>query len=207
MEITEIAYFTVRSRALASFLTAIVGFLSNILTGLLLDLKLPQSKNSRIIYVALAIFITASWTWNAIVQASFSSKPSSPTLDLDSGFIFNSAFAVYLLFKFFYEALQTYLYWLMGETKGEQKAGDISRTTGILRSWESIGSTFAYVVGATHWGNLYSIILAFVLWRVTIPFTLFAVFGRGVRRGRLKRVQVILRNRLWLLIKKRSCRS
>jgi hypothetical protein len=43
----------------------------------------------------------------------------------------------------------------MGETKREQKAGDISRTT----------------------GNLNSIILAFVLWGVTIPFTLLAVFG------------------------------
>jgi len=48
MEITEIAYFTVRSRALASFLTAIVGFLSNTLTGLLLDLKLHQSKKNKI---------------------------------------------------------------------------------------------------------------------------------------------------------------
>lgn len=73
--------------------------------------------------------------------------------------------------------LQTYLYWLMGETGAEQKAGDISRTTGILRSWESIGSTFAYVVGATHWSNLNSMILAFVLWVVTVPFTLVAVFG------------------------------
>ncbi|OBT62249.1 hypothetical protein VE03_08064 [Pseudogymnoascus sp. 23342-1-I1] len=167
-------YFTVRARALASLLTAIVGFAGNILTGIILDLNLAKPKW---VYVVIATFITASWAWIAVVQAEFSSKSEAPTLDIGSGKTFNSAFVVYLLFKFFYEMLQTYLYWLMGETGAEQKAGDISRTTGILRSWESIGSTFAYVVGATHWSNLNSMILAFVLWAVTVPFTLVAVFG------------------------------
>ncbi|KFY82320.1 hypothetical protein V500_10629 [Pseudogymnoascus sp. VKM F-4518 (FW-2643)] len=167
-------YFTVRARALASLLTAIVGFAGNILTGIILDLNLAKPKW---VYAVIAFFITASWVWIAAVQAEFSSKSEAPNLDIGSGKIFNSAFAVYLLFKFFYEMLQTYLYWLMGETGAEQKAGDISRTTGILRSWESIGSTFAYVVGATHWSNLNSMILAFVLWVLTVPFTLIAVFG------------------------------
>ncbi|KFY24054.1 hypothetical protein V491_02313 [Pseudogymnoascus sp. VKM F-3775] len=167
-------YFTVRARALASLLTAIVGFAGNILTGILLDLNLAKPKW---VYVAIAFFITVSWAWIAAVQADFSSKSEAPALDIGSGKTFNSAFVVYLFFKFFYEMLQTYLYWLMGETGAEQKAGDISRTTGILRSWESIGSTFAYVVGATHWSNLNSMILAFALWAVTVPFTLVAVFG------------------------------
>lgn len=160
---------------MASLLTAIVGFAGNILTGIILDLNLAKPKW---VYVVIAFFITASWAWIAAVQAEFSSKSEAPTtLDIGSGKTFNSAFVVYLLFKFFYEMLQTYLYWLMGETGAEQKAGDISRTTGILRSWESVGSTFAYVVGATHWSNLNSMILAFVLWAVTVPFTLIAVFG------------------------------
>lgn len=59
-----------------------------------------------------------------------------------------------------------------------QRHGDIARTTGILRSWESIGSTIAYVVGATHWSNLNQMILGFILWLVTVPFTLAALFGR-----------------------------
>ncbi|OBT91081.1 hypothetical protein VE02_00094 [Pseudogymnoascus sp. 03VT05] len=129
-------YFTVRARALASLLTAIVGFAGNILTGIILDLNPAKPKW---VYVVIASFITASWIWIAAVQAEFSSKSEAPTLDIGSGKIFNSVFVVYLFFKFFYEMLQTYLYWLMGETGAEQKAGDISRTTGILRSWESIG--------------------------------------------------------------------
>lgn len=101
----------------------------------------------------------------------------TPSFDLGDGPFFRSAFAVYILFKFFYEVLQTYIYWLMAEIKGAQRDGDIARATGILRSWESIGSTIAYAVGATRWANRNQMILGFALWVLTIPSTLLAVFG------------------------------
>lgn len=172
------AYFTVRSRALASFLTAIVGALANIITGLVLDVKrFSRPLKSKAVYIFVLTTVTASWTWNAVVQIRLSSKPEAPSFDLGDGAFFNSAFAVYLCFKFFYEVLQTYIYWLMAEIKGAQADGDIARTTGILRSWESIGSTIAYAVGATHWPNQNQMILGFSLWAFTVPFTLLAVFG------------------------------
>ena len=65
----------------------------------------------------------------------------------------------------------------MAEIKGAQRDGDIARTTGILRSWESIGSTIAYAVGATHWENRNQMVLGFALWGFTVPFTVAAVFG------------------------------
>ena len=113
----------------------------------------------------------------AIIQVRLSSMSEAPSFDIGDGAFFNSAFAVYLCFKFFYEILQTYVYWLMAEIKGAQGDGDIARTTGILRSWESIGSTIAYAVGATHWPNQNQMILGFALWAFTVPFTLLAVFG------------------------------
>ena len=111
----------------------------------------------------------------AIIQVRLSSMSEAPSFDIGDGAFFNSAFAV--CFKFFYEILQTYVYWLMAEIKGAQGDGDIARTTGILRSWESIGSTIAYAVGATHWPNQNQMILGFALWAFTVPFTLLAVFG------------------------------
>lgn len=103
--------------------------------------------------------------------------PTSPSFDLGDGTFFNSAFAVYMHFRFFHEVLQMYIYWLMAKIKGAQKDGDIARSTGILRSWESIGSTIAYAVGATRWSNENQMILGFVLWVITLPCTLMAVFG------------------------------
>ncbi|CAG8076095.1 unnamed protein product [Penicillium nalgiovense] len=171
-------YFTVRSRALASFLTAVVGATANMVTGIFLDLKfLSRETRSKVVYIFVLVFVTGSWTWNAIVETKLSRMAEPPAFDLDDGAFFNSAFTVYIFFRFFYEVLQMYIYWLMAEIKGAQGDGDIARTTGILRSWESIGSTIAYAVGATHWPNLNQMALGFSLWGFTIPFTLLAVFG------------------------------
>ncbi|RDW63236.1 UNC93-like protein [Aspergillus mulundensis] len=178
------SYFTVRSRALASFLTAVVGAAANLITGTVLDLKyFSRETRSKAVYIFVLIFVTASWTWNAIVQTRLSRMAEPPAFDLGDGPFFNSAFTVYMFFRFFYEVLQTYIYWLMAEIKGAQADGDVARTTGILRSWESIGSTIAYAVGATHWPNLNQMILGFALWGFTIPFTLMAVFGNWNQAG------------------------
>ncbi|KAJ5846736.1 hypothetical protein N7534_010405 [Penicillium rubens] len=166
-------YFTVRSRALASFLTAVVGASANVVTGIFLDLRfLSRETRSKVVYIFVLVFVTGSWTWNAIVETKLSRMAEPPAFDLGDGPFFNSAFTVYIFFRFFYEVLQTYIYWLMAEIKGAQGDGDIARTTGILRSWESIGSTIAYAVG----GNSL-MALGFALWGFTIPFTLLAVFG------------------------------
>jgi hypothetical protein len=154
-----------------------VGFTANILTGIILDLNFSQSAKSKFIYVAVAIFITASWVWNSVIQAKLSAQSESPSFDLGDGPFFNSAFTVYMFFKFFYEVLQTYVYWFMGEMKGAQRNGDIARTTGILRSWESIGSTIAYAIGATAVSDMNQMIVGFALWGFTVPCTLLAVFG------------------------------
>ncbi|KAF9693995.1 hypothetical protein EKO04_007791 [Ascochyta lentis] len=177
-------YFTVRSRALASFLTAVVGALANILTGLVLDLpQFSRPAKSKLVYIFVVITVTASWIWNAIVEVKLSRRTTPPSFDLGDGAFFNSAFTVYMCFRFFYEVLQTYIYWLMAEIKGAQGDGDVARTTGILRSWESIGSTIAYAIGAVHIPNQTQMIIGFALWALTVPFTLMAVFGdwnRGV---------------------------
>ncbi|KAL4881749.1 MFS general substrate transporter [Aspergillus karnatakaensis] len=172
------SYFTVRSRALASFLTAVVGATANIITGTILDLQyFSRATRSKAVYIVVLIFVTAAWTWNAVVETKLSNMSPPPAFDLGDGPFFNSAFTVYMFFKFFYEVLQTYIYWLMAEIKGAQADGDVARTTGILRSWESIGSTIAYAVGATHWPNRNQMALGFALWGATIPFTMLAVFG------------------------------
>ncbi|KUI73051.1 UNC93-like protein 2 [Cytospora mali] len=171
-------YFTVRSRALASFLTAVVGFAANITMGIILDLKFSASTKSRAAYVGLLVLVSACWIWNAVVEVQLSSRSEPPSFDLGDGSAFNSAFAVYILFKFFYSALQTYLYWLLGAKKGTQENGEVSRMTGIMRSWESIGSCIAYGIGATDVSNVRQMIVGIALWAFTIPFTLVVVFGR-----------------------------
>lgn len=146
--------------------------------GIILDLKFSATTKSRIAYVSILVLVTACWIWNAVLEVEFSTQPDPPSFDLGDGALFSSAFAVYILFKFFYAALQTYLYWLLGAKKGTQENGEVSRMTGIMRSWESIGSAVAYGIGATNVSNEAQMIVGLALWAVTIPFTLVVVFGR-----------------------------
>lgn len=147
-------------------------------TGVILDLpQFSRPAKSKFIYIFVLITVTASWIWNAVVQTQLTRMGDPPSFDLGDGAFFNSAFAVYMCFRFFYEVLQTYVYWLMAEIKGAKGDGDVARTTGILRSWESIGSTIAYAIGAVHIPNQTQMIVGFALWAFTVPFTLLAVFG------------------------------
>lgn len=143
-----------------------------------MDLNLSPSQKSRAVYLGILVLVTGCWIWNAIIEVEVSSLPEAPGFDLGDGAFFGSAFAVYILFKFFYSGLQTYLYWLLGAKKGTQENGEVSRMTGIMRTWESIGSAIAYGIGATDVSNEKQMIIALVLWVVTIPFTLVVVFGR-----------------------------
>ena len=54
--------------------------------------------------------------------------------------------------------------------------GTLARTTGLLRSFESLGATFAYVTSATHWKYLNCLILAFSLFVFAVPFTTVAAW-------------------------------
>ncbi|KAL4761107.1 uncharacterized protein BDW70DRAFT_159974 [Aspergillus foveolatus] len=132
--------------ALASFLTAVVGATANLTTGTILDLKyFSRETRSKAVYII--VLVTATWILNAVVQTKLCRMSEPPAFDLGDGPFFNSAFTIYMFFRFFYEA-----------------DGDVARTTGILKYWESMGSTIAYAVGATHWPNLNQMIFGFALW-------------------------------------------
>lgn len=79
-----------------------------------------------------------------------------------------------------YEAQLTFVYWLVGVFP--HAPGSIEREIGILRSFESVGSTFSYVAGAVNFSLLHQEILAFALWGVALLPTTYAVFRIPTRR-------------------------
>lgn len=89
-------YFTIRSRALASFLTAVLGALANLCTGALLDLPFSQRTKSQAVFLVTATAITASWIWNAVIQAELSTTAAPSAFDIGQTGSAASAFAVYM---------------------------------------------------------------------------------------------------------------
>lgn len=104
-------YFTVRSRALGSFMTACSGITGDIVTGQLLD-HLPFSRRirARIVWCWVAFLFTGLYTWQTTNQVAYDKSP--PSLDwAKPGF--GRGFASHIIWNYAIESLQTYLYWTM----------------------------------------------------------------------------------------------
>jgi len=145
------------------------------LQGLLLD-NLPVSRSRRafLIWLYLVLLIVGLWCWLIPNEVLYSQ--TTPSLDWASPG-FGRGFAVYVIWSFSLESMQTFLYWMMGTL--DDGVGTLARTTGLLRSFESVGSTCGYVTSATHWKLLNTMILSFVVFAVQIPFTTTAVWMVG----------------------------
>ena len=168
-------YFSVRSRALASLLTAIANLLGDLVMAIITDAKWlgTQAHRARWGWAVLAVWITALWIWQLITQIGFV-HDATPVDWAGSTLRFNNAIAVLILWKFFYEAQIAYVYWLVGTY--HHADGTLERTVGVLRTCESIGSCLSYVVGATRWPFLNQAILSFALWLFCLIPTTFAVW-------------------------------
>lgn len=138
-------YFSVRARALASFLSAITGTLACLLFGIFLDSeKLTVKTRLRYGFAMSAGPFTLLWIWVMIVQHGFEvQKPA--TLDwVSPGF--GRAFGVYIMLQTIGNLVQNYLYFLVG-TIGDG-TGELSRYTGLLRGVESWGQCASFGISS-----------------------------------------------------------
>ncbi|WWD18878.1 hypothetical protein CI109_103333 [Kwoniella shandongensis] len=133
-------YFTVRSRALSSFLTPFAGNIGSILVGWILDSKYGRrSIRARYVFVAIIVFQFALWIWTAILQSKFDKSP--PKLDWTSAH-YGRAYAMVFFWNLEGLAFQSFLYWLTGTlTNGLH---ELVHLTGILRGIEGAGQAVAY---------------------------------------------------------------
>ncbi|KAH7062186.1 major facilitator superfamily domain-containing protein [Macrophomina phaseolina] len=155
------AYFTVRARALAGFLVAVTGALTDLLTGWWLDTKrLRRTTQARWSWLFTLALFTGIWAWNIAVQVRWAEE--SPVIDWSSS-------------NFGAGVVGVWLYWALGSFDTE--ADTIALSMGILRSGESAGQAFAYAVGSVKSASLMTnLVVAVVTFYVAVPFTTWAAF-------------------------------
>lgn len=92
-------YFTVRSRALGSFMSAVVGTLATWLGGLLVDLQWHKSRQVRAVstYILIASLNSATWIWAVYIQSEY--HKTKPVLDWGKQSSFGRGFGVYVSFR------------------------------------------------------------------------------------------------------------
>ncbi|KAJ5103165.1 hypothetical protein N7532_003694 [Penicillium argentinense] len=130
-------YFTVRARALGSFMSAVVGTLATWLGGSLVDLTWHKNRKIRAIltFVLIALLNTTTWIWAVIIQDEY--RHTKPVLDLDNQRTFGRGFGVYLFERISLGMVENFIYWCIGNLT--DSPGDQIGCISLLRGIETAG--------------------------------------------------------------------
>jgi MFS family permease len=102
-------WFSVRSRALGSFVSGIMAIVAGNLLGAFLDSKLALKLRSRAGFALILALQGAWWLWGTIIVTDFHSRETSPTFDWeDAGF--GRGFPLYLFWVVGFQLNYMFLY-------------------------------------------------------------------------------------------------
>lgn len=138
-------YFTVRSRALASLVSALAQIVGTLLMGSFLDwTRFSVRARATAAYVGIMALIGACWAWGVVVQREYPAR--SPGLDwADAGF--GRGWALYILWQTCWALTYNFGYWMIGSLARE--AADVPRLTSYVRALESAGQTISSGISST----------------------------------------------------------
>lgn len=138
-------YFSVRSRALGSLLSAICASIANYLVGFFLDWKKP-SMNARGKWAFIVIYALQGgyWIWAIYIMNEF--HYTKPTLDWTSDG-YGRAFGVYIFLQIGFNTMYNLTYWIVGSLQDDPT--EVVRLASIVRGIESAGQCVSYGVNST----------------------------------------------------------
>jgi hypothetical protein len=132
-------YFSVRSRALASLVSAIVQILGNLVTGIFLDWRsLNMNQRARYAFIAIMALTGGTWIYAAVIQHQYSNL--NPKLDwADAGWA--RGWFLYILIQLNFALIYNYLFWIIGGLS--TNANDTVRWSALIRGVEAAGGAVA----------------------------------------------------------------
>ncbi|KKY13271.1 putative major facilitator superfamily transporter [Diplodia seriata] len=158
-------WFSVRSRALGSFLSGIVAVICGNGLGLWLDRsKVALKTRSRTTFWILVVLQGAWWTWATVLVTRF--HRTKPTYDwVDSGF--GAAFAVYIFLTVGFQLNYLFLYFIVTNlAEGEE---EVIRYAALLRGVESAWQAVSYgLTSLALFAEVGGVYFNFALWAVSI---------------------------------------
>ncbi|GAA6042160.1 hypothetical protein JCM8097_004991 [Rhodosporidiobolus ruineniae] len=175
-------YFSVRARALASFLSAICGVIVSTLLGFFLDNQ-RMSLHTRAIAGAAISFslFSGMLIWALVVQHQFTAHNPGKLDWTDTTGNFGKGFGLYILINSSGNGVQNYLYWLVGTLSLD--LADATRFAGILRGVESWGQCTSFGVNSSKFSPLYTVVINVVFWAVSLPSAFFTINKVGREPG------------------------
>ncbi|KAF2712173.1 MFS general substrate transporter [Pleomassaria siparia CBS 279.74] len=168
------AYFTVRARALNSTIFYLVGLVSALLMGYILDFdRFSRRTRAKVGFFLVLIFAGTSWILGQAVQVHYSR--TNPTLDWSSSGFGLGAF-VFALWGFSDPFVTTFMFWLGGSLTNN--LNETSFLAAIINSVGSLGSTFGFVVSAMDVDYNWACAINLILFTVAVPPAAWVVFTK-----------------------------
>jgi MFS family permease len=158
-------WFTVRVRALASFLSGIVALIGGNILGAFLDNhKLSKRLRSRWAFAVILTLQGAWWLWGTVLVTQY--RKTRPTYDWsDAGF--GNGFAWFLLQVIGFQLNYMYLYFVVASLAKNE--AEVIRYSGLLRGTESAVQAVSYGLGSIAvMGEAGCTYINFGLWAVSL---------------------------------------
>ncbi|KAH7042132.1 major facilitator superfamily transporter [Macrophomina phaseolina] len=170
-------WFTVRSRALGSFLSGIVAVISGNILGHWLDRSKASLKaRTRSTFFLLVVLQGAWWTWATVLVSRF--RHTRPTYDWSDA-AFGSAFGVYIMLTIGFQLNYLFLYFIVTHlAEGEE---EVIRYAALLRGVESAWQAVSYgLTSLPLFAEVGGVYFTFVLWGASIypAWLVLRHFGR-----------------------------
>ncbi|KAF1960412.1 hypothetical protein CC80DRAFT_583069 [Byssothecium circinans] len=182
-------WFSVRARALGSFVSGLVAVTVGNLLGYYLDRpSIPLRTRARTAFFAILVFQGALWTWITVNVTRYSSRTPSPTYDWATHG-FGNAFAVFVLLTVGFQINYLFLYFYIAQlAEGEEQ---VIRYAGLLRGTESAWQAVSYgVTSIPVFARVGGVYWNFALWGVAVwpAWLVLRHFGEGKGEGGVERV-------------------
>ncbi|KFY91100.1 hypothetical protein V498_05689 [Pseudogymnoascus sp. VKM F-4517 (FW-2822)] len=165
-------YFTVRSRALASFLSAVVGTIATWVSGSIVDLPWAKRRQTRAItaFVLIALLNSTTWIWAVYIQNEY--RHTKPTLDWGDQSSFGRGFGLYMFERISMGMVENYIYWCISNLS--DSPGDQIRYSSLLRGIETAAVAVGFGVQAVPTALIATASINFAFWFIALPFAYYA---------------------------------
>lgn len=176
----EALWFSVRARALGSFLSGIVAIIAGNILGAFLDRKTTSLKNrARWAFFVIMGLQGAWWIWATVLVTKF--HKTTPTYDW-ADTEFGKAFALFLFWVIGFQINYLYLYFVVGNLASTQE--EVVRIAGLLRGTESAWQAISYGLSAVPIMAGYgSVFFNFGLWAIALYPAWLVIKQIGVELG------------------------
>ncbi|KAL2784476.1 major facilitator superfamily domain-containing protein [Aspergillus keveii] len=174
-------WFSVRARALGSFISGIMAIIAGNLLGAFLDSKIALKLRSRAGFAVILALQGGWWLWGTIIVTDFHSRETSPVFDWeDKGF--GRGFPLYLFWVVGFQLNYMFLYFIVGNLARDEE--EVVRFASLLRGMESASQAVSYGLSSVSiMASVGSIYMNFGLWALALYPAWLVIREIGVSLG------------------------